>query len=76
MTIERQVCLLMFSKEFEHVGLSWRVDVGKDHTFYVKHVEIQVPTHTLHRKNATPAYVLRCEGQVQYHPEKQSLTIV
>lgn len=67
--------LVMYSKEFEHVGLCWRVEAG-DHIYYVKHADIEVPSKTFHRPNATPAYVLKCHGLVQYSTETQSLKII
>jgi len=66
--------LVMYSREFEPNGLAWRVETN-DRIFYVKHVDINVPSTTLYRKNATPAYVLRCEGLVEYLPEKQTVKI-
>jgi hypothetical protein len=66
---------VMYSKEFEANGLPWRVETSKE-IFYVKHVNIQVPSKSLNRKNATPAYVLECEGQVQYSPDEQKVTIL
>jgi hypothetical protein len=67
--------LVMYSKEFEANGLPWRVETSKS-IFYVKHVEIQVPSRTITRRNASPAYVLHCEGQVQFNSEQQQVTIV
>lgn len=66
--------LVMYSREFESSGLPWRVETN-DRIYYVKHVEIETASKTVTRKNAAPAYVLRCEGQVQYEPEKQQVTI-
>lgn len=67
--------ILMYSREFEANGLPWRVETSKK-IYYVKHVSVEVKSETLHRPNAAPAYVLRCLGQVQYHPETQSLKII
>lgn len=67
--------ILMYSREFEANGLPWRVETSTK-IYYVKHVSVEVFSETLHRPNAAPAYVLKCMGQVQYQPEKQSLKII
>lgn len=70
-----EAILLMYSREFEVNGLPWRVETANK-IYYVKHVEVGVPSFTFHRPNAAPAYVLKCYGLVQYQPESQSLKIV
>lgn len=66
--------IVCYSKEFEANGLPWRVETAKN-IYYAKHVEISVPSFTVTRKNATPAYVLKCYGKIKHDLSKQTVII-
>lgn len=59
--------IISYSKD--PLALPWRVEF-LDRLAYTSSLEINVPSKTLFRTDASPAYVLECEGVLEFAPER------